>query len=210
MRSIAGGAWSTRSRPACAAVAHYSILLSRVTIWLSRVGTVLMFLGGVVMEQAQAQWSGWDYDFDREITPWKELQAQIPAYPKSENLLEFDVGGSAHRYYIDAPSISVGEDGVVRYTIVIRTAGGANNTSFEGIRCATQEQKYYAIGRSDGTWSRARNPQWKRIEPREVTRQHYVLFGEIFCNGKIPVQTPQQALTVLKRPELRRRGIEGG
>ena len=123
--------------------------------------------------------------------------------------MPFDVGGTAHRHYIDAKSISIGEDGVVRYTLVIRTAGGATNTSFEGIRCSTQEQKYYAIGRSDGTWSRARNPQWKRIEPRDVTRQHNVLYGAVLCDAKKPVTTVQQAVNFLKRPELRRLGLDG-
>ena len=41
---------------------------------------------------AQAQWKDWDYDLDQEVKPWVELQEQLPAYPKEENLLEFSSG----------------------------------------------------------------------------------------------------------------------
>jgi hypothetical protein len=180
------------------------------TISCRRIAEAIVLALSLVSAPGWAQWSGWDYEFDREITSWKELQAQIPPYPRGEGLLQFDVGGSGHRYFIDPKSVSVGQDGVIRYTLVIRTMGGASNISFEGIRCSTQEQKYYAIGRPDGTWSRARDPQWKRIEPREVTRQHYVLHVDFFCNGKIPVENSQRIVELLIRPELKRRGTEGG
>jgi hypothetical protein len=149
---------------------------------------------------AAAQWAGWDYDFDREIKPWSEIAAQIPAYPREQNLLPFDAGAATpHRYYIDAASLSVGEDGVVRYTLVIKAAGGATNVSFEGIRCETREQKYYAIGRADGSWSRARNPQWKRIEYQHFNRYHGVLYAEYFCPDRRTPASVRQALETLKR-----------
>jgi hypothetical protein len=148
---------------------------------------------------AAAQWKDWDYDLDQEKKPWEDLQAQIPPYPKAENLIPFEVGGaSAHRYYIDAASISIGEDGVVRYTLVIKAAGGANNVSFEGIRCDMRQQKSYAIGRSDGTWSRARDPQWRRIEYKDYSRHHGILYVDFFCSGRKPVRSPEEAIQALK------------
>ncbi|MCW5605336.1 MAG: hypothetical protein KIT18_12415, partial [Burkholderiales bacterium] len=98
-------------------------------------GLVCGLLAALVSVPAAGQWAGWDYDFDQEKKPWAEIVTQIPAYPKSENLLPFDAGSAtSHRFFIDAASISVGEDGVIRYTLMIRTAGGATNVSFEGIR----------------------------------------------------------------------------
>ncbi|HTE13838.1 MAG TPA: CNP1-like family protein, partial [Burkholderiales bacterium] len=83
---------------------------------------------------AMAQWKDWDYELDQEKKPWEELQAKLPSYPKPENLLKFDIGSNtANSYFVDAASVSVGEDGVVRYTLVIKTGGGATNVSFEGI-----------------------------------------------------------------------------
>jgi hypothetical protein len=161
---------------------------------------VLFQLLSACVAFAQTQWDGWDYKFDREITPWAEMQAQIPPYPADANLLPLDVGSATpHRFFIDAKSVSVGQDGVVRYTLVIKTAGGATNVSFEGIRCDPREQKYYAIGRTDRTWVRARNPQWRPIQPRDYSAQHNTLHREYFCRGKIMVETVEQILQTLRR-----------
>src|SRR5262245_25143704 len=75
-------------------------------------------------------------DAEDEKSKWKEIAVAFPPYPRNENLVQFDVGdGSPHRFYIDAPSLAVGADGVVRYTLVTRAAGGATSVTFEGIRC---------------------------------------------------------------------------
>lgn len=154
-----------------------------------------------------AQWEGWDYNFDREITPWAEMQGQLPAYPADQNLIPLDVGAaSAHRFFVDAASVSAGSDGVVRYTLVIRTAGGSTNISFEGIRCESREQKYYAIGRSDKTWVRARNPQWRPIAYREVNAQHLTLYNEFMCRGKLMMESAEQIVQALRRGPQRRDG----
>src|SRR6185437_10944582 len=80
---------------------------------------------------------GFDSDFDSS-KPWAELQAQLPVYPKAENLLPFDAGPASNNlHYIDAPSIAVGRDGIVRYALVIKSPTGAMNVTYEGMRCAT-------------------------------------------------------------------------
>ncbi len=164
---------------------------------------LLFALCWTVAVAAHAQWAGWDYDNDREIRPWSELQAQIPKYPKDEELIRFDAGAaSAHRFYVDPSSISIGEDGVVRYILVIRTAGGASNVSFEGIRCESREQKTYAVGQRDGSWTRARNPQWRRIEYQEVNRHYGVLYRDFFCRGKYAAGAVTEIVRLLKYPPL--------
>ncbi len=156
---------------------------------------------------ALAQWDGWDYTYDREITPWAEMQGQLPAYPADQALIPLDVGAaSAHRFFVDAASVSIGGDGVVRYTLVIRAAGGSTNVSFEGIRCAAREQKYYAIGRSDKTWVRARNPQWRPITYQEVNAHHLALYGEFLCRGKHMVESAEQIVQALRRGPQSRGG----
>jgi hypothetical protein len=154
---------------------------------------------------AQEKWYQWDIDFDEGKKPWKEIEAMIPSYPRTENLLPFEAGGaSPHRFFIDARSLSIGEDGVVRYTLVVRTAGGATNVSFEGIRCEMRQQKYYALGRSDGSWARARDPQWRRIEYQEVNRQHGVLYEDYLCPDKRPVRSVKDALQALRYGDANR------
>lgn len=150
---------------------------------------------------AAAQWAGWDYAHDREIKPWTELQAQIPRYPGEAGLLRFEAGAAnSHRFFIEPASVSLGEDGVVRYTLVVKTAGGATNVTFEGIRCETREQKTYALGQGDGGWIRARDPQWRRIEYREYNRHHGVLYADFLCRGKLLPASVQDVVRLLKHP----------
>ena len=145
------------------------------------------------------KWQQWDVDFDEDKKPWKEIESMMPPYPRPEHLVPFDAGGTTqHRFFIDARSLSVGEDGVVRYTLLVRTAGGATNVSFEGMRCETRELKYYALGRADGSWVRVRNPQWRRFETQSVNRHYNVLYAGVLCLGKTPVETTQEALQRLK------------
>ena len=137
-------------------------------------------------------------EFDGE-KPWVELQTQLPAYPKPENLLAFDAGPAReHRYSVDAMSITVGQDGVVRYSLMVKSSAGAINVSYEGIRCQTGERKLYAFGRSDNTWSKARVSKWESLEH---VVQHYPqreLSRYFFCPDQGIVKTPEEAMRALK------------
>ena len=160
---------------------------------------VLVASALLLVRPATAQWKDWDYDLDQEKKSWTELQAQIPRYPKPESLLKFDAGANtANTYFVDAVSVSVGDDGVVRYTLVVKTGGGATNVSFEGIRCESRELKVYAFGRANGEWSRARDSQWRRIEAREVNNHHLTLHHLHFCPARKWAAPLAQILQTLK------------
>ena len=159
------------------------------------VGTAL----AVALLPARGQWREWDADFDDSTKPWKEFESRIPPYPRSGDLIRFDVGAaSPHRFQIDARSVSIGEDGVVRYSLVVAAAGGGTNVTFEGIHCKVREQKYYAVGHPDGSWARARNPQWRRIEPVDINRHHYVLVSNYLCSSWVPVASVREILERLR------------
>jgi len=151
---------------------------------------------------AAAQWKDWDYNLDQEKKPWEELQAQLPPYPKPEHLLKFDIGSNtSNTYYIDEKSLSVSEDGVVRYTLVIKTGGGATNVSFEGIRCDGRLVRVYAFGHPNNQWSRARNSDWRDIQPREINGYHYALLRDYYCwtSSRKAALTLPEILSNLKR-----------
>jgi hypothetical protein len=147
-----------------------------------------------------AQWaSRWEADFDEEAKPWKEIQALLPPSPQPKNLVLMEGGrAGAHNFYVDTASISLGEDGVTRYTAVLKTSGGATNVTFEGIRCETREHKLYALGRADGTWVRARDPKWQRVVSHEKPYQ-WMLYREFFCPAPSRPTPPKQAIDALKR-----------
>ena len=166
---------------------------------------VVAAAGLVALTPAMSQWKEWDYDLDQEKKSWEELRVQIPPYPRPENLLKFDAGSNtANTFFVDSASVSVGEDGVVRYTLMVKTGGGATNVSFEGIRCDTRELKIYAVGRTNGEWSRARDTRWREIMFREINNQHLTLFREHFCPTPRTMATLPQILQTLKYGPPRR------
>lgn len=174
----------------------------------------LFVLLAVLPLAAPAQSSRFDQEYDEENRPWVEIQAQLPAYPKPENLIQFQVSpADPNRYFVDAESISVGSDGVVRYTMVIRASGGAENVIFEGIRCGYRERKLYAFGHRDGTWSRARSSAWKWISDSRQDMRQRVLYYDFFCPDKSIVKTGEEAIAALRtgiHPAAKDAQVRGG
>jgi len=122
-----------------------------------------------------------DDDFD-DGKSWQEAKTEMPPQPQAANLVSFYVSPTATMsFFIDINSISAGSDGVVRYTLVSKSQGGAENVSYEGIRCQTYENKSYAFGQKDGSWSRARLSTWKQISELSGNRQHAALAKDYMC-----------------------------
>lgn len=143
-----------------------------------------------------AEWGSFEYDFEANSKSWKEVAAQLPAAPLPANLIEIKLDSSTRNsLFIDAASLSVGDDDVIRYTAIIRTPSGAQNVSFEGLRCDNGERKLYAFGRTTGadagTWSRNRFAKWEPIKARLAGGYHRELFFHYLCtdNAKRDVPT---------------------
>lgn len=138
--------------------------------------------------------------FEEDDEPqWQEGETTLPDFPRDENLLEFYVSaGTSNRFYIDGRSISPGADGVVRFALVVKTAGGATNVSFEGIRCDALETRLYATG-INGAWVKARNSAWKPIENKPVNGYYAALSRNYFCPSLLPIQTAEEGRDALRR-----------
>ncbi|KON80840.1 CNP1-like family protein [Azoarcus sp. PA01] len=128
---------------------------------------------------------------------WKEGHYELPAPPLPSALHEFPVDvTSRNRFLLDEHSLTVGEDGVVRYVLVVRTAGGAENVTFEGIHCEVAGWRIYAVGRDGGEWAVARDAGWQPIVDTAYNRPRAALAKEYFCDGVVP---PRDAREVLRR-----------
>ena len=128
-----------------------------------------------------------------------EMQTPLPQYPEPENYLPFEVSVLTPFYfYVDAKSLSVGADGVVRYTVIAKSSDGALNISFEGMRCAEREYRIYAFGKADSTWSEARNSKWEAIRAGPRNAQRAVLFSDFFCPLTGNIATAEDGVRVLK------------
>jgi hypothetical protein len=167
-------------------------------IQLARMKKSLLFLLCLPL-LARAEWGGIEQDFEQD-KPWQEVVAQLPPYPKAENLVSFVVSpASRHQYFIDVASVSVGGDGVVRYTVVIESAGGAKNVSFEGVRCGSGERRLYAYGHPDSTWSKARNAGWEGIQFFTQNSYQRVLYVDYFCPDGLRVKDSEEAVRNLRQ-----------
>lgn len=143
-----------------------------------------------------------DFEEDYESKQWQEIEVQLPAAPKQESLLPFYVSAATeNRFFIDGATLSVGNDGVVRYVLLVLTPQGARNVTYEGMRCETRERRIYASGRQDGTWSKARKNEWVRIQEVYANRQHAALFLEYFCPIGNIVQNAAEARNALIKGE---------
>ena len=67
---------------------------------------------------------------------WVEERVTLPRYPDPGSLVAADIGrpGDPYRYFVDPASLSVGRDGVTRYTVALVSKGGGRNLFYEGIR----------------------------------------------------------------------------
>jgi hypothetical protein len=148
----------------------------------------------VVANGATAQVkSDWETEYEKRNRA--EDEVKLPAFPSADALIEFRVEGRGDfRFFVDPASISVGGDGIVRYTLVARSGAGVENVSYEGIRCSTREQRVYAFANADKTW-RPVTSGWRPAQQR----WHYALRREYFCPVDTIIFDAAEGVDALKR-----------
>lgn len=128
-----------------------------------------------------------------------ETKVPLPQYPKPENYLPFEVSAiTPFSFFVDAMSISVRQDGVVRYTLIAKSADGALNVSFEGMRCSDAQFRVYAFGSTGNGWAEVRDPKWVPIRSEPRNGQRAVLFNGYFCPSAGNVLTADESVRALK------------
>jgi hypothetical protein len=140
---------------------------------------------------------------DDEYLPksWKEVEITLPPAPLEQNLQAIYLNAVAqNRFLVDLENLRVDPDGVVRYTLVVLTPGGARNVTYEGMRCETRQWRVYATGRADGDWSRARRVEWLPVRDEAVNRHHAALFLDYFCVDGVIANDAAAARANLRHP----------
>ena len=130
-----------------------------------------------------------------EDTPWTEQGVQLPAYPDDNHLVQVPVQvvGSDLGMFIDESTLTIGEDGVVRYVLVMRAPRGAENVYFEGIRCATHELRSYAYGTSQSAWQTV-DAAWESIQSTGMGRYREQLYRYYLCRPAMGTLTRREML----------------
>jgi len=137
--------------------------------------------------------SDWERANEERIKQTYEKQVAPPPLERSR-LVELKLNMSANtdfRYYVDWGSVSAGEDRIVRYALIGRSASGVENVSFEGIRCQSREYRIYAVGTPEGGWG-GRASEWRPI-PRTMNSTQALLAKDYFCPGRAAIRTSAEA-----------------
>jgi len=133
---------------------------------------------------------------------WQEEKSKLPPPPDPAKLLPIEVSvANDNRFLVDPASISIGQDGVVRFTVVIESTGGARTVNYEGLRCSTRERRLYAFGQQDGTWIESKGSTWILMHKQQhkmLNAYPAVLADEYFCINREPPKDVAAAVEQLK------------
>jgi len=163
-----------------------------------------LLIAGLLMTGTVAAESPLGTDFDEyyqhEGEPPKEWQEQgevtLPPHPENADLIEVAVSGATQRYFIDARSIRLDDDGIVRLTVVTEMAGGARTVTYEGHRCKKTTYKRYAAAVNASPFTRLENPDWIRITPGYGDRFRQDLQNLYLCNT---FKSPRAVAEIIRR-----------
>ncbi len=108
----------------------------------------------------------------------------MPVVPPPGEALQFYVSPTTtNRFAVDTESLAVDDERLVRFMLIVTSATGVRNVSYEAFRCDRGEQRVLAIARTDGSWSVLRNSRWVPLNRSDtVNRQHPELYARL-CDG---------------------------
>lgn len=114
---------------------------------------------------------------------FKEGTTTLPLNPPNQKtLLPFYVSQTTiFKFAVDTDSISIGADGVTRYTVVIINPSGGQQAQYEGIRCDSFQWRLYGSYESTG-WKENPLGSWKTIQSQVPNRYQASLAQGAFCN----------------------------
>lgn len=113
--------------------------------------------------------------------PVPESPVRLPPYPGRGDLVELDgalfEGGA--RVFLDPASLSQARPGVVRYTMLLLSAGGVENLFYESVHCENDEWRTLAFGTAAGEFQLVADPRWRSLRAggstgyrRAIARAH--------------------------------------
>ncbi|MFM0735652.1 CNP1-like family protein [Paraburkholderia xenovorans] len=138
--------------------------------------------------------SAFTYLLDRQSN-WVENKVDsLPPLPQDANLLPFEVSGNTPLHFaVDSKSLTVGNDGVVRYVVVVTSPSGARNVNYEGIRCDTYEWRQYAgLNADHDGWDQTVANGFTRIENGTLNAYQAALYQDYMCANKMPTGNAQK------------------
>lgn len=132
----------------------------------------------------------WRGSEDGEEKPWEEAKTPLPTTLRTQGLISIDVSATTLRFGVDPQSVSIGDDGVIRYVVVATSPSGAVNAMQEGVRCITSEVKTYARYAPGSGWAAATGSGWNRLSAHTPLTRHSAAIarGGLCIAARLPQQ----------------------
>jgi len=113
---------------------------------------------------------------------WTEGAITLPPWPRQDRLLEVPLGLANFPFtvYLDPDTLETGDDGVLRYALVLESRSGVWNASYEGMLCYKGEYRRYAYG-SGGDWQLLAGQPWQRVVDDGRNSYRYLLYRDYLC-----------------------------
>lgn len=135
---------------------------------------------------------------------WSE--GPVPDAPplRTDALIPVEMPGSDLSFGVDATSVSVGKDGVVRYVLVATSRAGAVNAFYEGVHCPRATYRVYARYSSPQGW-RPVDTGWKELLNEGLEGRHAWRVARAgVCAGRTAGGNRDQIVHALKtRPDIK-------
>jgi hypothetical protein len=150
-------------------------------------------------------------DKDGNKAIWQESGTELPAFPQRANLIPLVAPeqSQGNEYFIDASSLLLGTDAVMRFTVVIVSPSGAVNVLHQGLACEPEVIKTYGYGTSTGIMVQRSQPSWRPIIRDGVMGYQFVLMDRYLCDETRRSTTVANALTRLRDPDAHDDAIDG-
>ena len=126
---------------------------------------------------------------------WEEGAVDLPAYPDDDDLVQLRVDNprTSIEVFIDLASVTVGDDGVTRYTAVVTSPRGARNIIFEGLRCSDGTYRTYAFGDGRGAFGPLQQGEWRTVRGESGAYAYRRVLGQgVLCDQYRAARSPKE------------------
>lgn len=133
--------------------------------------------------------TAWSYAVGQPPSSTADPQATVapPAAPvDDQHLIPIDMPASTSlRFGIDPATLTISQDGEIRYVMVASGAAAVRNVMYEGLRCSSSEVRTYARQNSAGQWAPNSAPQWRPLQGGTAATAHAMaLARQGACSGR--------------------------
>ncbi len=154
------------------------------------VAATLCLVTGAVSAQTTAA----DLEVD-----WLEEPVAPPPSFDFQKLVAIDMPSfTSLKFGVDPQTISISNDGVVRYVMVATSETGVINAMYEGIRCTTGEVKTYARYNASG-WEKVQDATWRSLQAKTPSYHAQAFARQGACDGRARATSAADIVRALTR-----------